>query len=60
VNKETVRLILTKDENMKKVYAKMVMKNLSCKQNMRRKEFCPDLSVGYWINLSFWKNTHQR
>jgi hypothetical protein len=48
----TVILFLNNNDNMKKVYARMVMRNVNGEQNMRRKEICPDLSVRYWI-MSF-------
>jgi hypothetical protein len=45
VNRETVTFTLTNDLNMKKVCAKMIQRNLSSGQKMKRKEICSHLSI---------------
>jgi orotate phosphoribosyltransferase-like protein len=43
VDKETVRQILTQNLKMKKVYAKMVPKNLSKDQKLNREKMCQNV-----------------
>jgi len=45
MNREAVRLFLIKDLNMKNIRAKMVLRNLSSEQEIRRKEICSGLSA---------------
>jgi len=53
--RDTVRLILTKELNMKKACTKMVPKNLSGYRTIRRKEIFSDLPVICLKNLTFWE-----
>jgi len=43
INRETVRKILTEDLHMRKMYAKMVPKELTKEQKQRRVTICQDL-----------------
>jgi hypothetical protein len=47
--------ILSQIWTWKKVFAKVVLKNLSSQQNVGGKEIFSDLSDQCWKNLTFWK-----
>jgi hypothetical protein len=59
MNREPVRLILTKDLNMKIVYAKIVSTNLSSEENLNEKKFVQTFQQDCWKNQIFCKKRKQ-
>jgi hypothetical protein len=55
MNSGNVRLIWTKDLNMKKVCAKMVQKASVETKKIKEMRYAQTFQQDYWKNLTFWE-----